>query len=131
MVAGIKSKYFGCYWQSFFISAMVFPEKINLNNPEHVLKVKHYKQFYGSIKYIIACKYCREYTRDVLEKKFPLDFSGRIPLMKSLYIWKDAINNKLIAQGCDFTKPSPPFEVILARYEKLKARCNKKIGKCV
>jgi len=131
MTVGIKSKYFGCIWKNMFITAMTMPDRIDLKNKNHVLKQKRFKQFYGLFKYTIPCKYCRDYTKDVLEKKYPLNFSGRVPLMKSLYIWKKAVSDKLIAQGCDFTKPSPPFEVILARYEKLKARCDKKIGKCV
>jgi hypothetical protein len=131
MVQGIKSKTFGCIWKTMFISAMCYPDKIDLTNKEHVLKQKHYKTFYGSFKYTIPCKYCREYTATVLEKKFPLNFTGRVPLMHSLYIWKSEINQKLINQGCKKTKVSPPFKEILASYEKLRATCNKKIGKCV
>lgn len=131
MVTGIKSKTFGCIWKTMFITAMCYPEKINLNNHEHILKQKHYKTFYSCFKYTIPCKYCRDYTTNVLEKQFPLNFTGRIPLMHSLYLWKNQINIKLLNQGCKKTKPSPPFKEVLAKYEKLKAHCNKKIGKCV
>lgn len=131
MTAGVKSKEFGCIWKTMMISAMCYPSVIDSNNPNHVLKQKRFKRFYGSFKYTIPCKYCKDYTRDVLEKKNPLNFSGRIPLMKSIYIWKNKVSEKLIAQGCKTTKPSPPFEVILAKYEKLRAKCDKKIGKCV
>lgn len=131
MVTGIKSKFFGCYWQSMFITGMTLYEKFDKKNKEHVKKRRDFQRFYASFKNVISCKYCREYTKTVLEKKYPLDFSGRIALMKSLYIWKDQINKKLIAQGCDFTQPSPPFKEILAKYDLLRASCNKKVGKCI
>jgi len=131
MVQGIQSKRFGCYWSSMFITAMCYPEKFNPDCKEHVLKMKHYKSFYDSFQYILSCKFCRDYTKKVLMKEYPLQYTGRIALMKSLYVWKDIINKKLISQGCTKTKPSPPFEDILKRYEKIRAKCNKSIGKCV
>lgn len=131
MGTGVKSKEFGCIWKTMFITSMCYPEKIITSNPEHVLKQKHYKAFYKSFKYVIPCKYCREYTANVLEKKLPLDFSGRLQLFHSIYLWRDAVNKKLINQGCKTTKPSPPFNNVLSRYQKLKAHCNKTIGKCV
>ena len=131
MTVGVKSKYFGCYWQSMFLSAMVYPDKINLKVLSDKKKQKEYKKFFASFKYVLGCKFCREFIKDVLEKKYPLDFSGRIPLMYSIYMWKNSVNEKLIAQGCKVTKPSPPFKDILKKYEKLQARCSKSIGKCV
>lgn len=129
MVAGIKSAEFGCIWKTLFITAMCYPTFIKTK--EDMLKRRRYKTFYRCLKYTIPCKYCREYTKDVLEKKFPLNFKGRIPLMFSLYTWKDQINKKLRAQGCKNTKISPPFEEVLKKYKKLTAHCDKKIGKCV
>ena len=131
MTIGIKSKYFHCYWDSMFISAMSYPEKINKNSKEDLLKQKHFKIYFNSFKYVVSCKFCRDYIKTVLEKEFPLDFSGRVQLMHSIYLWKDSVNKKLIKQKCDFTKKSPPFEKILKKYEKLRATCDKKIGKCV
>lgn len=131
MANGIKSKYFGCYWSSMFMTAMCMPEKIDNSNPDHLKKVKNYKRYYDSFQYIIPCKYCRDFTRDILMKEYPLEITGRIPLMKSIYIWKKVISEKLISQGCKTTKPSPPFETVLAKYDKMTARCSKKLGKCV
>jgi hypothetical protein len=129
MVNGVKSRYFGCYWQSMFLSAIVYPENVDPVRDKET--IRHYKNYYSSFKYILPCKFCREFIQDTLEKKYPLDFSGKINLMHSLYIWKDAVNNKLISQGCTRTKKSPPFDKILKKFEKLHARCNPKIGKCV
>ena len=131
MVRGIKSKRFGPYWQSMFMTAMCYQETTDHKNKLHVMKMNKYKTYYNSFRHVIPCKFCRDFINKVLMKKYPLDYSGRINLMRSLYIWKDQVNKKLISQGCTKTKPSPPFEVILKRYNKLKARCNPTVGKCV
>ena len=131
MTQGVKSKYFGCYWQSMFLTAITFPGKCNPRLKEHRRKLRQFKQFYVSLRHVLPCRFCREFISDVLSKMYPLDFSGRIPLMRSIYVWKDQVNQKLISQGCKVTQPSPPFEVVLKRYNKLRANCNKNIGKCV
>ena len=128
---GVKSSEYGVFWKSMFMTAMCMPDKIDSKNPDHMTKVKHYKTYYNSFQYIIPCLFCREFIVNVLMKELPLDFSGRLPLMHSLYLWKKRVGKKLIDNGCKTTKPSPPFEVILKRYEKLRAHCVKKVGKCV
>lgn len=128
---GVKSKEFGCFWKSLFLASMCYPEKINENNEEHIKKRRHLKNYIHSLQYILPCKYCRIFTKDVLIKTLPLDMSGRKQVMYSLYLWKDAINLKLLAKGCKTTKSSPPFKEILDKYEKMRAKCDKKIGKCV
>ncbi len=128
---GVKSKKFGAYWSSMMMTAMCLPEKIDTKNPEHIEKVKQYKIYYNSFQHILPCKFCKDFTKDVLMKQYPLDFSGRIPLMYSIFLWKKRVSEKLIKSGCDKTKPSPQFEVILKKYEKLRAKCDKSVGKCV
>lgn len=128
---GAKSKEFGCYWKTFFMTALCYPDNIKKNSKEHTQKMNKFKRHFNNISYVLPCKYCAEFTRNVLMKKYPLDFSGRVKLMYGLYIWKDQVNKKLIAQGCTFTKKSPPFKEVLAKYESLRATCNKKVGKCV
>lgn len=130
MVQGIKSKEFGCIWRTMFIIAMCYPEKFNKNCKSHIEKRKHYRAFYRALQYIVPCKFCRKYMQELIVPKIPLDFSGRIPLMYSLYLWKDAVNRKLIIQG-NKCEPSPSFDVILAEYEELRATCDPKKGKCV
>lgn len=123
---GVKSRFFGCFWQSMFLAAMVFPK----TKPNKDI-VKKFKRYYDSFKFILPCKFCRDFIKEKLEKDIPLDFSGRIGLIRSIYMWKDAVNKKLIAQGCKKTKPSPSFEVILMRLEKMYATCSPKVGMCV
>lgn len=127
---GVKSKEFGCIWKTMFIVAMCYPERYNKNIKSHVEKRKHYKNFYNSLQYIIPCKFCRDFMSSVIVPNIPLDYSGKIPLMKSLYNWKDAVNKKLIFQG-NKCNPSPPFEEVLEYYNSLQAKCDKSKGKCV
>jgi hypothetical protein len=131
MVQGVKSKYFGCFWDSMFLAALSYPSRIDKNDSCHIEKMIEFKRYYDSFKHIIPCKFCREFTKDVLEKYYPLNFTGRVALMRSLYTWRDQVNKKLIKKSCSFTKPSPPFDEILAKYEKLRAKCDKKVGKCI
>lgn len=132
MVKGVKSKKFGPpLWQIMFMMAMGLPEKVDLQNKEHKLKVKHLKIFYNNLKYITPCIFCRNYIKDTLEKEIPLDYSGKIELMKTIYLWKKSVSDKLIAQGCKDIKKSPPFSVILKRYLSYHATCNPKLGTCV
>ena len=128
---GAKSKEFGCYWKSFFMTALCYPEKIDPRNETHALKMKKFKNHFNNISYILPCKFCSEFTRDVLMKELPINYSGRIELMYSLYLWKDRVNKKLMDQGCTFTKPSPPFETVYKKYEKLRALCDKRVRICV
>lgn len=129
MAPGVKSRFFGCYWQSMFLTAMVYPEKADSIKDKE--KIRHFKAYYNSFKFILPCKFCREYIKDHLEKELPLDFTGRKKLIYSLYLWKDSVNNKLISQKCKKTKKSPSFGLVLKRLEKLYAVCNPKIGQCV
>jgi hypothetical protein len=128
---GAKSAEFGCFWKSFFMTALCYPLKIDMENKAHLKKLRTFKIHFNNISYVLPCKFCSIFTREVLMKKFPLDFSGRVELMHSLYLWKDQVNKKLIKQGCTFTKPSPPFKTILKKYEALRAKCDRKVGKCV
>lgn len=131
MTRGVKSKEFGAFWKSMMMVALCFPDKIDKNNKEHILKIEHFKMFYDSLQYVIPCYFCREYIKNTLTRLYPLKYTGRIELMKGIYTWKKMVSNKLILQNCKTTKKSPPFPVILKRYEKLYATCDKNLGKCV
>lgn len=129
---GVKSKEFGCIWKSMFLIALGFPEKFNKLDEKHVEIKKRTSTFLNSVKYALPCKFCREYTIQVIQKKHPLNYAGKRELMFSLYMWKDMVNEKLIAQGCLFTKRSPDFEVIYKYYSGLQAsKCDPKKKKCV
>jgi hypothetical protein len=130
MAKGIKSKEFGCIWKTMFIIAMCFPDKYIPKNKNHSQKLKHFKCFYNSLQFVIPCVFCRNFIKDLLAKRLPLDFSGRVNLMYSIYLWRDTVNRKLKLQG-NMCNSSPPFEEVLAYYESLSATCDKKKGLCV
>jgi len=130
ITSGVKSKKFGCYWKSMFLSSMCYPTKLTACKKDTLIK-KKYKIWYYSFENILPCKFCRDYIKNVLRPKYPLDFSGRKELMYSIYIWKDQVNKKLISQGHNI-QPSPPFDYIYNYYENnYRAKsCIEKIGVC-
>lgn len=116
---GIKSKQFGCYWKTMFLTALCYPIDINkCDNPQRT--IRKYRQYYDSFEYVLPCRFCREFIKNTLKKEYPLDYSGRIALFKTIYIWKDIVNKKLYIQGVS-KKKSPPFEKILKKYEGYRA----------
>lgn len=127
---GVKSKEFGAFWKTMFMVALCFPDKADANNKFHIEKIKNYKIYYGILKDVLPCKFCRNYIRDVLEIKYPLKYTGRVALLKSIYIWKKQVSLKLKRQG-NRVGPTPPFTEIRKRYEKLYATCDSKMGRCV
>jgi hypothetical protein len=129
---GVKSKQFGCYWKTMFLTSLCYPNKINLKDPEQVKLQKNYKVYYGSFENILPCKFCRMFIKETLNKDYPLNFTGRNALFKSIYIWKDQVNKKLIKQGYTDVIVSPKLSVVKKRYKDYVAKsCNKNIGKCV
>lgn len=132
MAVGVKSKHFGCFWKSMFLVALGYPEAPSKR------KIEHMKRFYDSLGFVIPCKFCRDFIRGVLMKKYPLNYSSRRALMKSIYIWKDQVNKKLAKQELSLdpskriTKPSPSFDKIEKKYLRLQATsCSKSVGKCL
>jgi len=132
---GVKSKHFGCFWKSMFMVAVNYP-----NNPKSIAGKKHIKcmkRYIAATCASIPCKFCQEYCQNVLAKEVPLQFTSRRALMFSLYVWKDMVNRKLMAQERQMpkhlriTKRSPPFHVIYNRYIKMEAKCDPKVGKCL
>jgi hypothetical protein len=127
---GVKSKNFGVFWSGMLMISLCFPNKIDLNNKEHLDKIRHFKMYYNSLQYVIPCYFCRCFIKEVLMKHYPLQYTSKVALMKSIYIWKKTVSTKLQKQG-NLVKPSPPFAVIKKRYEKMYANCDKKLGSCV
>ncbi len=112
-------------WKTFFLFSRNYPEKIDINNKEHLKIMKSTEKFYKSLKDILPCKYCREsykiYYSELDIKKY---LSGRDKLTEWLYLLKDKVNKKLIAQelekGKIKTKQSPSLKSIIKKYDNLK-----------
>jgi hypothetical protein len=129
---GVKSKMFGCYWKSMLLSSLCYPDKIDITNKNHRNKMKYMKRYIESLQYVIGCKYCACFIKKVLLKKFPVDYSGRIQLMYSIYIWKDQVTKKLQKQDPQSCiKDSPSFDTVLKKYTKYYAKCDSKISRCI
>jgi hypothetical protein len=60
---------------------------------------KYFNQLFNNLGYIMPCVFCRESYKQFY-KELPIDdfLSGRVELMYWLYLMKDKVNNKLIAQ---------------------------------
>lgn len=125
-------------WKSLFITVGNYPIKIDETNRLHVAKKRYYKDFLSSLQHILPCKYCRRSYRLFL-KELPMKnyLSGRRELMYWLYLIKDKVNKKLIAQERKFphkdgfrTTPSPPFEDVCKYYEQFRAGCSEKTKTC-
>lgn len=127
----MNSAKFGPYfWGAMFMTAMNLYDKYDPKNKQHVAMRKAYRKFYTSIPDILPCKFCRDTMREKIIPMFPINLSGRRALVYSIYLWKDYVNKKLIAQGDKRTKPSPPFEKVYQKWEKYRAKCNPKTQTC-
>jgi hypothetical protein len=87
-------------WSFLFTSIMGrYPLKVSKHNKDHVSVRKHFKHLLVSLKDILPCVFCRNSFKSFL-KELPIEpfLSGRLELMYWLYLMKDKVNNKLIAQ---------------------------------
>ena len=118
-------------WKFMFITVANYPLEIDPNNRLHRAKKRHYKNFLVNMKDILPCKYCRRsYSKFLKELPISKFLGSRQKLMYWLYLIKDKVNKKLIAQGNMYTKPSPPFEEVCKYYEKYRAHCSDKTKTC-
>ncbi len=125
-------------WQSMFMIAMNYPEKLDTSNKDHILLAKRYKRWFMSFKFMLPCKHCRE-SYCLLTRNVPINLylGSRKDLVFWLYTIKDLVNKKLkvqefIAKGKsvpeNFTS-SPPFEKVYAHYDSFRANGKKNLKK--
>lgn len=162
--SGMSTKHFGpCLWDYLFMSILGrYPVKLDNNLKEHRLIKKGFCDTITSISVVLPCIYCREsFTKFITE--LPLSdayLKGRFELCYWLYLMKDKVNKKLIAQESELVKykilkyencldtetcnrkiknverkymktiPTPPFKQVLERYEKYRGKCQEKTKKC-
>ncbi len=152
---GMKVKLWGSkFWDSLFTMVLgSYPYTINPKNKDHIKTMNSFISFFNNLRWTLPCIYCRKsYCK--FYRKIPIqDYSnGRIQMMKWLYLIKDQVNKKLLAQEeiernemkkmfnsgkitkKDYqlflknqfkTKQSPKFIKVLEKYEKLRASCKK------
>lgn len=117
MITPVKSKSFGPIWKTMLLIATGYPDAPTVSER------KLYKAFYSDLFKVMPCSACRNYIKNILSKRWPLDFySGHVGLIKSIYKWKRHVNAKLGTSDKSIT-----FDIVLGRYEKLfaKGACSK------
>ncbi len=100
-ISGMKTKYWGpMLWDSLFTCVMgAYPVKINNQDPSHILTRKHFIKMIYSLQYTMPCIYCRNSFKKFI-KELPIKnyLGGRVALVYWLYLIKDKVNKKLMAQ---------------------------------
>ena len=98
---GMSTRHWGkAGWDFLFTSVLgSYPVEIDMENQEHLKTRDAYRSMMESLCYTMPCIYCRE-SYKIFIKELPIDrfLSGRIKLMYWLYLIKDKVNKKLIAQ---------------------------------
>lgn len=118
-MVNLKSEGFACFWTTLFMVATSLYETFDPKNKDHIRQRRAVEAYVKTTFKVLPCATCRTYSRDVLLKTVPMDYSGRRNLLYSMYLLKDAVNQKLIRQGNKRTKPSPTFESVYRRYSRM------------
>lgn len=99
--SGLSTKSWGPNGWYFLFSCIMggYPVKIDTNNREHKAIRTHFKNMLLSLSYTMPCIFCRNSFKDFC-KSLPINqfLIGRIELMYWLYLIRDKVNKKLIAQ---------------------------------
>jgi hypothetical protein len=99
-------------WDFLFSSIMgAYPYKLNDKDKQHREIKRYFKSMFTGLKYTLPCSACRD-SYSYFLKKIPVEpfLIGRIELMYWLYMIKDNVNKKLIAQE---------LQMYLTEYKKL------------
>lgn len=144
-IKAFKTKDFGpCYWYVLFTMILgAYPNKIDPNNKEHKKIQKYFKYTFYGLRYTLPCSICREsYYKFYKQNDISEYMSSKVKLCYWLYLLKDKVNKKLLAQENEIekngvklpfkTQPSPSFEEIIKCYYNKRANsCNNEIKKCI
>ena len=159
-IHAIATKNYGPYWFTFF--SMItgqYPVTVDPTNSEHTLVVESFVNLLTGLQYTLPCQFCRaSFKQFLIELPIKGFTNSRLNIMLWLYLIKDKVNTKLIAQEkeyldsllqqlamsqitrqeylnssskCFKTSPTLPFEDILQYYNQFSATCSKEIKKCV
>ncbi|HEY9703564.1 MAG TPA: ERV1/ALR-related protein [Allocoleopsis sp.] len=151
----MKTKEWGSsFWFVFFTMIQgAYPYKIDHKNKDHIKTKRAFIGLFNNLKRLLPCHFCREsYCKFYRELPIENFSSGRINMMKWLYLMKDRVNRKLISQEKQEliekkkeyisgkiskeeysrylksrfkTIKTPKFEKVLDSYEKMRATCKK------
>jgi hypothetical protein len=143
-------------WRAMFFIAAGY----DVNPTPKKIKDPQYEMFFRSLGGVLPCKFCRDsYKQFYEELDINKYFGKRCGLMRFVYDMKNKVNEKLIKQEqlllqekrqelkkaitqkekdkiklemkkIKYTKPAPPFDEVVAEYEKHRAGCSKKLKSC-
>lgn len=110
---GMSTKVWGpSGWMIMFATAMCYPLK-----PTRADK-QHYKQFFTAFKWTLPCGLCRNsYSKFIQEMPIDNYLGSRRQLTKWVYNLKKKVNAKL------GVKYNPPFNTVVNKYERYRAKC--------
>ena len=117
-------------WLFLHSVTMGYPEAIDINNPEHVIKKENMKLFFTSLGHTLPCELCCKSYREFIQE-LPLTdvvLSSRRHLAKWFYDIHNKVNEKLDVDSSDI----PTFETFYNRYDMYRAKCGgQKVLGCV
>lgn len=99
--AGLATKTWGPSGWFFLFSCVMggYPVTYDDDNKEHRQIKRHFKNMFSSLGYTMPCVFCREsYKQFYKELDIEPFMVSRVQLMKWLYMIRDKVNKKLIAQ---------------------------------
>lgn len=102
--AGLATKMWGPHaWYFLFSTIMgAYPVKFDPLNIEHIKTRDHFINLFKSLEYVMPCIFCqRSFKQFMAELPIEPFTSGRIGMMKWLYLMKDKVNRKLLKQERD------------------------------
>lgn len=100
-------------WHTLHAISFNYPVKPTIK------QAKDYMEWFGGLKNILPCKYCRDNLTDNL-KKLPMEptvFESRATLSKYIYDLHETVNTML------GKKSGLTFEEVKERYEHFRSRC--------
>ncbi len=80
-------------------------------------KQRYYKTFFNNLSEVLPCIHCRNFHKEY-QQKHPIKLKSREELVKWLYLFHNAVNDKLRGQGND-VKKNPSLKQINKKYSKL------------
>ena len=109
-------------WMFLHCITYGYPDKIDYNNHDHIIRKENMKIFFEKIGHVFPCKYCRESYLNFI-KEIPIDnnLDSRKDLVKWLYDIHNKVNDKLGVPQCNI----PTIDELNKEYEQYRAQCKK------
>lgn len=112
-------------WLFLHCVTMGYPNIIDNNNPDHILRKTNMKEFFNTLGHVLPCSLCKNSYNDFIIIH-PIDnhLDTRKELAKWFYDIHNMVNKKLEIDDKDI----PSFNTFYNQYEMYRAGCDKKSG---